>query len=119
MDGFDRAKKYEAFIIPERKQKQDGVSDQSSHRPSHGTRSNTVPSFNDDMYYEIEYDSSPFPGVGKFVLKNQKIEAPKTDPVRGVFYQMRDIARGYRYTFDYTSLFRGYYDNALVFYKHG
>lgn len=44
----------------------------------------------DDIYYEIEYDSSPFPGVGKFVLKSQPIEETKTDP-----------------------------DNALIFYKQG
>ena len=33
----------------------------------------------DDMYYEIEYDSSPFPGAGKFVLKSQKVELKEKD----------------------------------------
>lgn len=49
----------------------------------------------DDMYYEIEYDSSPFPGAGKFVLKSQKIELAPKDPVREQFNKMRDIARSY------------------------
>ena len=48
------------------------------------------------MYYEIEYDSSPIPGAGKFVLKSEKVEAPERDEVRDLFEKMRDIARGSR-----------------------
>lgn len=117
MDGYDMTKKYEAFKIPGLKQNQDRRSDQSSS----GVKADHVSSPNDDLYYEIEYDSSPFPGVGKFVLKSQKIEPPGKDPVREIFYQMRDIASGRRYTFDYMSLYnrREHYDNELIFYRQG
>jgi len=42
------------------------------------------------MFYEIEYDSSPYPGVGKFVLKPQpqKIGEPEKDEIRELFGQM-------------------------------
>lgn len=35
-----------------------------------------------DQYYEIEYDSGPFPGVGRFVLRSGREEIRKTDKVR-------------------------------------
>lgn len=80
-------------------------------------------------YYEIEYDSCPMPGVGRFVLKSARTETPPREPaipsrkfnmpssgfdmqpqelgaqprerdeVREVFNQMRDIARESRSLF--------------------
>lgn len=85
----------------------------------------------DDLFYEIEYDSTPFPGrsepipgVGKFVRKEapQPILPPQIDPVRERFNRMRDIARSYGLAF-YSS--RKFYDkrvqreNARVFYEQG
>lgn len=50
-----------------------------------------------DMYYEIEYDACPLPGVGKFVLKSgspgEIPPAPPMDEIRDVFNRMRNIAR--------------------------
>ena len=45
------------------------------------------------MFYEIDYDASPIPGVGKFVIKPEKLREQVRDPVRELFGQMRDIAR--------------------------
>ena len=50
----------------------------------------------DSMYYEIDYDASPIPGVGKFVHKSEKLRKPERDPIRDLFDQMRDIARSNR-----------------------
>lgn len=74
------------------------------------------------MYYEIEYDSTPMPGVGKFVLKTQKIEEPEKDEVRELFNQMRDIARNSRLPFYDSSKFykdKVRQENSEVFYKQG
>lgn len=76
----------------------------------------------DDMYYEIEYDSSPFPGAGKFVLKSQKVELRKKDPVREQFDKMRDIARNYRASMYGSNRFydaRVRWETARIFYKQG
>ncbi len=76
----------------------------------------------DDMYYEIEYDSSPFPGAGKFVLKSQKVEPVTKDPVREQFDKMRDIARAYRASAYGSNRFydaRIRWETARVFYKQG
>ncbi|MCL2696153.1 MAG: TerB N-terminal domain-containing protein, partial [Clostridiales bacterium] len=58
-------------------------------------------SLSDDAdFYVIDYDSGPFAGVGKFVLKtpsqSQKVVPPpeaEKDEVRDLFDRMRDIAR--------------------------
>ena len=74
----------------------------------------------DDMYYEIEYDSSPFPGAGKFVLKPQKLEPCEKDPVRERFNKMRDIARNYRASLYSSNRFydaRVRWETARIFYK--
>ena len=76
----------------------------------------------DDMYYEIEYDSSPFPGAGRFVLKSQKVELREKDPVRERFEKMRDIARNYRFSVYGSNRFydaRVRWETARVFYKQG
>ena len=46
-----------------------------------------------ETFYEIDYDASPIPGVGKFVIKPEKLREPIKDPVRELFDKMRDIAR--------------------------
>lgn len=76
----------------------------------------------DDMYYEIEYDSSPFPGAGKFVLKSQKVELKEKDPVRERFDKMRDIARNshaFRYGSNRFFDPRVRWETARMFYKQG
>ena len=76
----------------------------------------------DDMYYEIEYDSSPFPGAGKFVLKSQKVELAPKDPIRERFDKMRDIARAYHASVYGSNRFydaRIRWETARVFYKQG
>lgn len=79
-----------------------------------------------DMYYEIEYDSSPIPGAGKFVLKRrsvpEKIQAPPQDPIRLMFDQMRDIARANRSLLHNSSRFydrRIQQEKANIFYQQG
>lgn len=74
---------------------------------------------NQDMYYEIEYDSSPFPGAGKFVLKPQRVEEPELDEIRELFYRMRALAREHPSSYDMKRFFdrRVYYDNSVSFYK--
>lgn len=73
----------------------------------------------DNTFYEIEYDSNPVPGVGKFVLKSQKIEKPENDPVRQLFYKMREIAITQRSESYYNRFFdrRIQHDNSIIFYK--
>ncbi|NLC43567.1 MAG: hypothetical protein GX783_04720 [Clostridiales bacterium] len=73
------------------------------------------------LFYEIEYDSVPVPGVGKYVLKSQKIEEPEKDEIRELFYQMRDISRNHRSKYDFSRFFdrRVQNDNAIIFYEQG
>ncbi|MCL2754122.1 MAG: TerB N-terminal domain-containing protein [Oscillospiraceae bacterium] len=88
------------------------------------------------LFYEIEYDSNPFPncepipGVGKFVLKSpesQAITAPENDPIRERFYAMRELANELKFrnrpSFDFGGLYktthnRGNLDGEM-FYKQG
>jgi len=73
-------------------------------------------------FYEIEYDACPMPGVGKFVLKSQKVEPPVRDEIRELFYRMRDIAHDYRPGFYSSNKFydkRVQRENARLFYKQG
>ena len=75
-----------------------------------------------ETYYEIEYDATPMPGVGKFVLKTQKIEAPEKDEVRELFDRMRDVARSSR---NFVYGFSKFYNETVrqeksrIFYKQG
>lgn len=74
------------------------------------------------MYYEIEYDACPLPGVGKFVLKPQKVEAPPRDEIRELFDRMREIARTRRSYALYNSKFydkRVQAENSRIFYEQG
>lgn len=88
----------------------------------------------DDIFYEIEYDSFPrsdtqqiaeqFAGqnAGQYVRKAAKIEPPPKDEIRELFHQMRDIGRENR-TFSFNS--NRFYDariqreKAGIFYKQG
>jgi len=82
-----------------------------------------VPSASGGMFYEIEYDSCPFPGVGRFVLKPQpqKINEPQKDERRELFGRMRDIARAQRSAYDFSRFFdrRVQNENAVIFHKQG
>lgn len=110
-------KKYESFKIPDRHRTWEDRADQSIQQ----SKSNSSDSVPDGMYYEIEYGSYPIPGVGRYVLKPQKIEEPKKDQIRDIFEQMRDIARAHNFTYDYSRFFdrRIQHDNETIFYKQG
>ncbi|MBD5460987.1 MAG: hypothetical protein HDR26_08625 [Lachnospiraceae bacterium] len=74
----------------------------------------------EDLFYEIEYDSCPMPGVGRFVLKSTPIDAPKRDEIRDIFDQMRDIARESRAAQLHSVRFydrRVQQENARIFYQ--
>ena len=116
MNGDNTDKKYESFKIPDRQQVQEGGAAKALPQ----TKNDTQISLSDGLFYEIEYDSCPIEGVGKFVLKAQKIEPPEKDEIRELFYSMRDIARQYRSPFtNYSRFFdrRVQQDNAKIFYK--
>ena len=117
MDVFNTDKNYEAFKIPGRQQAQvDGV---AKGLPQ--TKTTGPVSFEEGLFYEIEYDSCPIPGVGKFVLKPQKIEEPEKDEKRDLFGQMKEIARVHHSTYDSSRFFdqRVQSNNAKIFYKQG
>lgn len=117
MDGFDTNKKYESFKIQGRQQ----VQGDKGANVLPQVKSAEPVSFEQGSFYEIEYDSCPIPGVGKFVLKPQKIEEPEKDEKRELFGQMRDIARSHRLTYDNSKFYdrRVQQDNAIIFYKQG
>ena len=76
----------------------------------------------EDKFYEIEYDSSPIPGAGRFVLRGQKVEPPVKDEVREIFDQMREISRVYKNPALNQSRFYDYrvqQENARIFYEQG
>ncbi len=126
MSKYDR--EYEAFQIFEQVQdeKEAEVSrprkDEETKELSPKKSREWEPVEMDDSFYEIEYDSCPLPGVGKFVLRSQKLEAPVRDPVRERFDRMRDIARKNQYLYYENSRF---YDqkirqeNSRIFYEQG
>ena len=75
----------------------------------------------DGVFFEIEYDSHPIPGVGKFVMKPERIEKQDPDEIRERFTQMRDIARAHRTAYYYSKFFdrHVHHENAAIFYKQG
>lgn len=124
MSRYD--KKYDAFQIfeellnPSERQPaflpEKNVTDVSQQETSGAALSDT------GIYYEIEYDSCPMPGVGKFVQKSRKIDAPVRDEVREIFDQMRDIARDYRSSFYSNSRFfdrKAQQEKSRIFYHQG
>lgn len=85
-----------------------------------GEASPSKPSRQEDLFYEIEYDAGPLPGVGRFVRKANPITAPERDGVRDIFDQMRDIARDSRCTHLQNYRFydsRVQQENARIFYR--
>lgn len=117
MDGFNKEKKYDSFKIPPR---QEFLGSGAAKELPQAKTVEPV-SLDESLYYEIEYSSSSIPGVGKYVLKSQKIEAPKKDEIRDLFGQMREIARVHHTTFDNSRFFdkRVQQYNAVIFYKQG
>ena len=117
MDKYNSERNYEAFKIPECSQ-----AEENRRIYAQAQVKEKVSSLKDDEFYEIEYDACPLPGVGKFVLKSQKVEQPERDEVRELFYQMRDIARVNR---TFVSSSNRFYDkrvqkeNSWIFYKQG
>ena len=94
---------------------------ESSERKGSGEKAREA-SGKEDVFYEIEYDSSPFPGVGKYVMKSQKIEEPQRDEIRDLFSRMREIARKNR---SYSYQNSRFHDNRVrledskIFYEQG
>jgi hypothetical protein len=117
MDGFNAAKKYKSYKIPG--QQQFNLDGAAIELPQ--VKSAKPAPLDEGMYYEIEYDACPIPGVGKFVLKSQKITEPERDEKRDLFYQMRDIARTHHSAYDSSRFFdqRVQYNNSIIFYKQG
>lgn len=113
-------KKYNAFQIPRRTGASGEIKPSERETPPHPP----LDMNSSESYYEIEYDACPLPGVGKFVLKSQKIEPPEHDEIRELFQQMRDIAREDRFL-NYNHNASNFYakkvqqDNARIFYKQG
>ena len=123
MSEDNQNKKYESLKIPGKQEQVSGIAQSSPN-----INAQTASSLSDEMFYEIEYDSGSVPGVGKYVLKPQKIKKPETDEIRNLFGQMRDIARTiradcftHRCTYDYRGFFdrRVHQSNAVIFYKQG
>ena len=124
MGKYDKT--YEGFKLPPRASNNKNIpsSNRSKYTgsplPQRGAGNKS--SLDEGMYYEIEYDSTPMPGVGKFVLKTQKIEAPEKDEIRELFDRMRDIARSNRSLVYGTSKFyheKVRQENSKIFYKQG
>ena len=116
MNENKTVKKYEAFKIPDRRKAQEEGATKAQPQTQDGTQA----SLSSGLFYEIEYDNSPIPGAGKFVLKSQKIIPPETDEIRELFYSMRDIARQYPFPYSNSSRFfdrRVQQGNARIFYK--
>lgn len=138
MSKYD--KKYDAFQLFEQILEQEETDSsflaeeqEPSARSENSARN--PDSLDDDIYYEIEYDSVSMPGVGKFVKKSkkaepfvleaQKTELPPRDAVREQFNRMRDIARGFR-TYHSTVYNNSRFynlkvqqENSIIFYKQG
>ena len=122
MSNYDR--EYEAFRIFEQvRDEQKTAPSASQKKPGEEKSGEPVPSLEEDVpFYEIEYDACPLPGVGKFVLKSQKVSAPVKDEIREKFNQMRDIARKNQYLYYENSRFydkRIREENSKIFYEQG
>jgi len=91
MTGFDRNNIYKSIKIPDRRSHKVDEAEQMSLF----TDKHTLDLKGKADFYEIEYGDTDMPGVGKFVRKSEKITKPEIDPVRQIFYEMRDIGRKY------------------------
>lgn len=112
MNYFDEDKEYEPFKIPNKQKEQQPAASKSMPEKK----------LNNNEFYVIDYDLSSIKGVGKFVLKPQKIEPPKRDEIRDLFSSMRELARQIR-PFYFGN--NNFYDqssrrtNSIIFYKQG
>ena len=91
-------------------------------RPRQEGRGSAPAPLSEEEFYEIEYDSSPFPGAGRFVMRPSRIQAPQKDEIRERFDRMRDIARENRCLYFNSSRFydkRIQQENARIFYLQG
>lgn len=115
MDSVETDRKYNSVKIPARQQ----VSQVRADTVLQKNNTSTSVSVDNGLFYEIDYDLYPIKGVGKFVLKPQKIEPQEKDEIRELFYAMRDISRNHRINHSYNRFFdRGVrQDNAAIFYK--
>lgn len=114
----DKGKRQDAFEIFEEL----FAEEERSARSRQEGRGTMPAALDEDQFYEIEYDSAPFPGVGKFVLKSGKIQAPPRDEIREKFDRMRDIARENRFLYFNSSKFydkRVRQENAGIFCLQG
>jgi len=110
--------KYNSVKIPDRQQVNQ-VSVDIMLQKNNATASVSV---DNNLFYEIEYDSHPIKGVGRFVLKSQKIEPQEKDEIKEKFYAMRDISRNHRSNHSYSIKFydkKVQQNNASIFYKQG
>lgn len=76
----------------------------------------------DETFYEIEYDTTPFPGVGRFVRTSEKLTPPEDNEdlqLRRRFQRMREIARSNHIRYPQSQFFdpvvRNH--NAKIFYE--
>jgi hypothetical protein len=118
MDEYHIEKKYESLKIPDRHPVQDVGASWAIPQ----VKKDTPTSQSDELFYVIDYDSSNMNGVGKFVLKTQKIDPPKKDEIRELFHSMRDIARANLSQYFGNNRFfdkRIRQEDAKIFYKQG
>lgn len=107
-------RKYESLKIPRRQTNREGADQALPQREA-----NPSVSLSDGLYYEIEYDACPIPGVGKFVPKPQKIQEPEPDEIRDLFAEMRALGRSVRPTYERPRFFDRYVrrGNDAAFYQ--
>ena len=78
MNTTETGVKYNSVKIPDRQQVNQ-ISVDTMLQKNNATASVSV---DNNLFYEIEYDSHPIKGVGRFVLKSQKIEPQEKDEIR-------------------------------------
>ncbi len=121
MNNDNSDKKYQSYKIPQKETFIKMSIEIEKDRETAKKQEKRSKEINRDMglFYEIEYDASPIEGVGKFVLKSQKIEATAKDEIKERFYQMRDISRNHRIDFGFNQLFDMHvsHNRAVVFHK--
>ena len=118
MSTTETGVKYNSVKIPDRQQVNQ-ISVDTMLQKNNATASVSV---DNNLFYEIDYDSYPIKGAGRFVLKSQKIEPQEKDEIREQFYAMREISRNHRSNYGYSNKFydkRVQQNNASVFYKQG
>ncbi|MDD2362556.1 MAG: TerB N-terminal domain-containing protein [Oscillospiraceae bacterium] len=117
MNSNETDKIYNSIKIPDLHQKNPVEADNMG-RKDYAVNSVLV---DKGLFYEIEYDSCPIEGVGKFVLKPLKIVPQKKNEIKELFYAMRDISKNHQSNYGYNRFLdkRIQQDIASVFYKQG